>query len=148
MRIAHEASHLDANSPEFAPSPKFVPARDRSASHTLQGDAVLEVDVERSMENNTVPNPLANRGRGESMTAANQGPQREWTEIILPAPGNKKNCNIYSYMKLQHLFGPENFERLIVVGQSNVKKGGKVTSAAGCIDHWYGWYKFKVFMYS
>jgi hypothetical protein len=51
MRIAHKASHLDANSPEFAPSPKFVPARDRSASHTLQGDAVLEVDVERSMEN-------------------------------------------------------------------------------------------------
>ena len=64
MRIAHKASHLDANSPEFAPSPKFVPARDRSASHTLQGDAVLEADVERSMENDTVPNPLANTGRG------------------------------------------------------------------------------------
>ena len=40
-----------------------MPARNRSASHTLKGDAVLEVDVERSMENDTVPNPLANRGR-------------------------------------------------------------------------------------
>ena len=42
---------------------------------------MLEVDVERSMENDTVPNPLANRGRGESMAAENQGPHREWTEI-------------------------------------------------------------------
>jgi hypothetical protein len=76
MRLAHQASHVDANAPEFAPaaefvpapkfapSPEFVPARDRSASHTLQGDAVLEADVERSMENDAVPNPLANTGRG------------------------------------------------------------------------------------
>ena len=48
---------------------------------------------------------------------------------------------------VQHGLAKENFGRLIVVGQSNGKKGGKVTSAAVGIDYWYGAGKFKVFMY-